>query len=64
MFSRISEVGPNRKLVPGTPRLSFGDYDLGTTVNEDVRAHKDALKNLNTQENIKKDSKRYFAERV
>ena len=23
MFSRISEVGPNRKLVPSTPRLSF-----------------------------------------
>ena len=23
MFSRISDVGPNRKLVPSTPRLSF-----------------------------------------
>ena len=23
MFSRISEVGPNRQLVPSTPRLSF-----------------------------------------
>ena len=25
---------------------------------------KDALENLNTQENIKKDSNRYFAEKV
>ena len=33
-------------------------------VNEDVRAQKDALENLNTQENIKKDSNRYFAEIV
>ena len=33
-------------------------------MNEDVRAQKDALKNLNTQENIKKDSNRYFAEIV
>ena len=33
-------------------------------VNEDVRAQKDALENLNTQENIKKDSKRYFTEIV
>ena len=33
-------------------------------VNKDVRAQKDALKNLNTQENIKKDSNRYFAEIV
>ena len=32
-------------------------------VNEDVRAQKDALVNLNTQENIK-DSNRYFAEKV
>ena len=31
---------------------------------EDVRAQKDALENLNTQENIKKDSNRYFAEKV
>ena len=30
----------------------------------DVRAQKDALENLNTQENIKKDSNRYFAEKV
>ena len=29
-------------------------------VNEDVRAQKDALENLNTQENIKKDSNGYF----
>ena len=34
------------------------------TVNEDVRAQKDALENLNTQENIKKDSNRYFTEKV
>ena len=33
-------------------------------VNENVRAQKDALENLNTQENIKKDSNRYFAEKV
>ena len=33
-------------------------------VNEDVRAQKDALENLNTQENIKKDSNRYFAEKA
>ena len=33
-------------------------------VNEDVRVQKDALENLNTQENIKKDSNRYFAEKV
>ena len=32
-------------------------------VNEDVRAQKDALENLNTQENIKKDSNRYFSEK-
>ena len=32
-------------------------------MNEDVRAQKDALENLNTQENIK-DSNRYFAEKV
>ena len=31
-------------------------------VNEYVRAQKDVLENLNTQENIKKDSNRYFAE--
>ena len=33
-------------------------------VNEDVRAQNDALENLNTQDNIKKDSNRYFAEKV
>jgi len=33
-------------------------------VNEDLRAQKDALENLNTQENIKKDSNRHFAEKV
>ena len=34
------------------------------TVNEDVRAQKEAIENLNTQENIKKDSNRYLAEKV
>ena len=29
-------------------------------MNEDVRAQKDALENLNTQENIKKDSFSFF----
>ena len=33
-------------------------------VNEDVKAQKDALENLNTWENIKKDSNRYFVEKV
>ena len=33
-------------------------------VNEDVGAQKDALENLNTEENIRKDSNRYFAEKV
>ena len=33
-------------------------------MNEDARAYKDALENLNTQENIKKDSNTYFAEIV
>ena len=33
-------------------------------MNEDVRARKDALENLNPQENIKKDSNRYLAEKV
>ena len=33
-------------------------------MNEDVRAQKDALENLNTEENIKKDSNKYFAEKV
>ena len=37
---------------------------LPCAVNEDVRAQKDALENLNTQENIKKDSNRYFSEKV
>ena len=35
---------------------------FSNAVNEDVRVQKDALENLNTQENIKKDSNRYFAE--
>ena len=33
-------------------------------MNEDVRAQKDASENLNTQENIKKDSNRYLPEKV
>ena len=33
-------------------------------MNEDVRAQKDALENLNKQENIKNDSNRYFAKKV
>ena len=33
-------------------------------MNEDVRAKKDALENLNTQENMKKDFSTYFAETV
>ena len=33
-------------------------------VNEDVLAQKDALENLNTQENIKKDSNRNFSQKV
>ena len=32
-------------------------------MNEDVRAQKDPLEDLNTQENIKKGSNRYFAEK-
>ena len=32
-------------------------------VNEDIRVQKDALENLNKQENIKKDSNRYFAQK-
>ena len=34
------------------------------TVNEDVRAQKGTLENLKTQEDIKKDSNRYFAEKL
>ena len=37
---------------------------FSNVMNEDVRAQKDALENLNTQENIEKDSNRYFAEKV
>ena len=33
-------------------------------MNEDVRTQKDALENQNTQKNIKKDTNRYFAEKV
>ena len=37
---------------------------FSNAVNEDVRAQKDALETLNTQEKIKNDSIRYFAEKV
>ena len=37
---------------------------FSNAVNEDARAQKDALENVNTQEMIKKDSKRYFAEKI
>ena len=56
----------NYKIAMATFRTSQcqdGDEVLNA-VNEDVRAKKDALENLNTQENIKKDSNRYFAEKV
>ena len=46
-----------------TSQCQDGDEVL-KCVNEDVRAQKDALENLNTQENVKKDSNRYFAEKV
>ena len=36
------------------------DDEVLKCMNEDVRAQKDALENLNTQENIKKDSNRYL----
>ena len=42
----------------------FSENCRWVLLNEDVRAQKDALENLNTQENIKKDSNRYFAEKV
>ena len=43
-----------------TSQCQDGDQVL-KAVNEDVRAQKDALENLNKQENIEKDSNRYFA---
>ena len=46
-----------------TSQCQDGDEVLNA-VNEDVRAQKDALENLNTQENIKKDSNRYFVEKL
>ena len=52
----------NYKIAMATLRTS--QCQDGDEVNEDVRAQKDALENLNTQENIKKDSNRYFAEKV
>ena len=33
-------------------------------MNEDVRASKNVSDNLNTQEHIKKDSVKYFAEKI
>ena len=46
-----------------TSQSQDGDEVL-KCVTEDVRAQIDALENLETQENIKKDSNRYFAEKV
>ena len=45
-------------------KIAMATFKFKNAVNEDVRAQKDALENLNTQENIKKDSNRYFAEIV
>ena len=45
-----------------TSQCQDGDEVLKCREHEDVRAQKDALANLNTQENIKKDSNRYCAE--
>ena len=45
-----------------TSQYQDGDEVLKCREHEDVRAQKDALANLNTQENIKKDSNRYWAE--
>ena len=46
-----------------TSQYQDGDEVLKCVVNEDVRAQKDALENLNTQGNIKEHSNRYFAEK-
>ena len=43
-------------------KIAMATFRTVNAVNKDVRAQKDALENLNTQENIKKDSNRYFAE--
>ena len=45
-------------------KMATNQTKFKNAVNEDVRAQKDALENLNTQENIKKDSNRYCAEIV
>ena len=50
----------NYKISMATLRTSQCQ-DGDEVLSEDVRAQKDALENLNTQENIKKDSNRYFA---
>ena len=39
------------------------DEVLNPYKNEDVRALKDALENLNTKDHIKNDSDRYFVEK-
>ena len=36
---------------------------IKNAVNDDVMAQKDALETLNTQEHIRKDSNRHFAEK-
>ena len=48
----------------GNPSVRLSVKMATKFVNEDVRAQKDALENLNTHENIKNDSNRYFAEKV
>ena len=50
--------------MPRQPSVRLSVKMATNAVNEDVMAQKDALENLNTQENIKKDSNRYFAEKV
>ena len=56
----------NYKIAMATFRMS--QYQDGNEVlnvmNEDSRVYKDTLENLNTQENTKKDSNRYFAKNV
>ena len=55
----------NYKIAMATFRTSqCQDGDEVLKCRECVRAQKNALENLNTQENIKKDSNRYFAENV
>ena len=57
----------NYKIAMATlPYVSVSKWrrSFKNAVNEDVRAQKDASENRNTQENIKKDSNRYFSEKV